>query len=276
MKKYQFKGKWQDEIELEYFPNLNSDKFFGSDGRKSHKNLLLNNKIPIIITDERTLDPDPIKEQINAINYILNNENKIYQSIYTNLKEIIIPNEKKNNIDLEDEDEDVIEYWYPELNSIVDMEKALGIISIEIDFQYRNKIAWTKYLFEFSAEEEHGLSMVFEKDKFLNHGTIGGYSHAGIITKEESTNYYNKFEEPRPIQIYQPNSKYGVLKPWQKSANNFYPTGILREGRKDELIKYLNENPQIALKKIDNLIRNSEYQNFDEITQELHKIKNKL
>ena len=275
MKKYEFNGKWKMEIELEFFPRLNSDKFYRYETRSSHKILLSKGKVPLSITDERTINPDPEPEQINAINFILNNEEKIYKSVFKNLKEIIIPDAKKD-FDLEDEDEETIEFWFPNLQSIDDMKKCLGIGGIGIDIEYRNEIAWTSYMFDFSAEEEHGLVMTFEGDKFLDFGTIGGYTHEKIMTEKEFRKYVKKLNLKHAFQIYEPNLKYGVLKPWQKSANGYYPIGILREGKKDELIEYLENNPQIAIEKMDVMLRNSEYLKLDEITNELNELKRKL
>jgi hypothetical protein len=275
MKKYEFNGKWNSTIELEFFTQLNSDKFYRYETRISHKRLLESGRVPLSITDERTINPDPEEEQINAINFILNNEEKIYQEVFKNLKEIIIPDAKKN-FDLDNEDKATVEYWFPKLQSIADMNKTLGIGGIGVDIEYRNGIAWTSYMFDFSAEEEHGLIMTFEGDKFLDFGAIGDYTHEKIMTKEEFRKYVEKLNRRHPYQIYEPNSKYGILKPWQIRANDYYPIGILREGKREDLINYLTNNLQIAKEKMDLMVRNAEYLNFDEIRNELNELKRKL
>ena len=275
MKKYEFDGKWNTEIELEFFTQLNSDKFFGIEMWNSHKILLESGRFPISITDERTMNPNPEEEQINAINFILNNEEKIYKSVFKNLKERIIPNVKKY-FDLENEDEEIIENWFPLLHSIEDMKKTLGILEVEVDIEYRNGIALTSFLFEFSAEQEHGLKMTFEGDKYLDFGDCDDNTLKKIMTENEFRNYNEKLKIRYPFQIYEPDLKYGVLKPWQEYANDFYPIGILREERKDELIDYLKDNPQIALEKMDTLLLNSVQLKLSEITNELNELKREL
>lgn len=275
MKKYEFNGNWNSTIELMFFTRLNSDKFYRYETRKSHRKLLELGKVPLSITDERTINPVPEEEQINAINFILNNEEKIYQAVFKNLKEKIIPDAKRD-FDLDAEDEETKEYWFPKLQSIDDMKKTLGIGGIGVDIEYRNGIAWTSYMFDFSAEEEHGLIMIFEGDKFLDFGAIGDYTHERIMTKEEFSKYVEKLNRRHPYQIYEPNSKYGILKPWKIRANDYYPIGILREGKKEELINYLINNPQIAKEKMDVMLRNSEHLKLDEITNELNELKIKL
>ena len=155
----------------------------------------------------------------------------IYESVFNSLIKVVLPEEKKH-FDLEDEDEEMIQYCFPELNSITDMKKAVGIEWIEIDWEYRNGIAWSKFGFAFSADIEHGLVMAFEGDTFLHYGGIGGYTHEKIMTKEEHNSYWEKWKEPYLIKFYEPHPKYGLLKPWQEDSNNSYPTNILREGRK--------------------------------------------
>ena len=274
MRKFEFTGKWKFEIESKFFSKLNSNKLFRHESFDEHRALLNQLKVPLNITDERTLKPDPELEQINAINFILNNEEKIYQSIYRNLKEHVIP-ETKKYFDLENEDKETIDYWFPKLTSPEDMKNTIGILGISVDIEYRNDIAWTSYMFEFSADEEHGLIMNFEGDKFLYYGERDA-SHSQIMAKDEFNKYVKKLNKSHPTQIHVPDPKYGTLKPWQVDANDFYPIALLREKRSEVLFKFLSGNPIIAEKKMETLLNNSKALKFDEITNKLNELKRKL
>lgn len=274
MRKFEFTGKWKFEIESKFFSKLNSNKLFRHESFDEHRALLNKLKVPLNITDERTLKPDPEIEQINAINFILNNEEKIYQSIYRNLKEFVIP-ETKKHFDLENEDMETVNYWFPKLSSPEDMKNTVGILGISVDIEYRNDIAWTSYMFEFSADEEHGLIMNFEGDKFLYFGELDT-SHSQIMTKDEFNKYVRKLNKSHPAQIHEPDPKYGVLKPWQIDANDFYPIALLREERNEELFNYLLDNPKVAKKKMDTLLNNSTALKYDRITNKLNELKREL
>lgn len=274
MKKFEFIGKWKFDIESKFLSKLNSDKLFRHNLYAEHRSLLNKGKVPLSITDERTFNPEPEIEQINAINFILNNEEKMYQSIFENLKENVIP-ETKKYYDLGNEDKETLDYWFPEISSPDDMKKTVGILSIYIDIAYRNGIAWTGYMFEFSADEEHGLLMTFEGDKFLYYGERDA-SHKQVMTKDEYDKYIEKLNRKHPTQIYDPDPKYGSLKPWQLDANDFYPIALVRENRKEELFNLLLSNPIIAKHKIETLLNNSKALKFDEITNKLNELKRKL
>lgn len=275
MRKYKFKGKWTDQIESIYFSQLNSDKFFKHEMWEKHKVILENGRVPIVIKDERTVTPDPTSEQINAINFILNNEVKVYDSVFQNLIRTVYPNAKKY-YDLENEDEETVKYWFPALNSISDMENTLGIMEIEVDIEYRNEMALTHYVFEFSGEQEHGLKMTFDGDKFLGFGDRDDDTMRKILTESEYLNYQQKLQIKHPLQIYKSDSKYGVLKPWQEYSNDFYPIALLKEEMNEELFNYLVRNPIIAKEKMDTLLNNSKALKFNEVTNKLNELKSKL
>lgn len=270
MIEYSFKGNWKDELELNYFTRLDSNKF-----NSSPKDLLKSGKVPFLIWDERTMNPDPLEEQINALNFILKNEEKVYKSLFNSLKEVIIPDAKKY-YDLENEDEEIIQNWFPKINSIDDMKEIVGIYEIQIEMQHKNGIAWTSFLFDFSADQEHGLKMTFEGDNFLNFSDSDGNTLKEIMTKHDYQKYQESLVINYPYQIFKPDSKYGVLKPWQAYANEYYPIGILREGRKQELIDYLSNNLEVAKVEMETLLVNSTQLRLDEITYELNELKKKL
>lgn len=263
---YKFKGKYQDLLKSKFFSNLSSDKFFKYASLKEHQNELSNGFIKLNITDERTIEYHPTFEQIEAINYFIVNEERIYQEVFNQVRQTILPTEK-TYYDIKDYNNDELNYWFPKLDSIEDLKEVLGFSSIGIDIAYRNKVALTNLNFEFSANEEHGLTIVFERDKFLAYGQTSGYDHQGIMSEREFKEYLNKLNKKHPLQIWEAENESGKLKPWQERANQYYPFGLIYENRPKELIMYLKRNKEYAEQEIDKLIENSIWHKRTEITE---------
>ena len=181
MKTFEFKGEFQDLIESQFFCALNSDKFFKYESLKTHQEELQSGNVKLHITDERIIDYDPAIEQINAINHFLNNEEIIYQQVYKVVKEKILPNEK-SYYSQDDYNAEELDWWFPELKSIEDLQQVLGFRTLRIDILYRKQIALTYFDFEFSADEEHGLTLVFEGNKFLDYGPFGGFDPQNMLS----------------------------------------------------------------------------------------------
>lgn len=69
----------------------------------------------VTISDELNDDADPTKEQINSINFIIDNSDRIKQSLFKAL-EIKYP-KLKEMYGYDENDEDSRE-WFPDINSI--------------------------------------------------------------------------------------------------------------------------------------------------------------
>ena len=121
MKPFEFKGDWEFEFQFEAFKGLQSRR--GSctskdSGKES------NGKVNVTISDELNDDTDPTEEQINSINFIIDNPNKIKQSLF-NVLEIEYP-KLKEMYGYNANDEDSRE-WFPEINSIDEFKKVFGV-----------------------------------------------------------------------------------------------------------------------------------------------------
>lgn len=251
MYKYKFDGNWYTILTL---PTLSKFCF---------EKTIETEKIAVYITDERDFYPYPTKEQISAIEFIANNESVIYNKVCDAMREKIIP------------------YWY-QIDS--DFTTDLGIIlnptneqiknyirltNLSIDIHYISDTALVNYYFQSIFDTEHGLCMAFQNDIFLDFGTIGDYTHEKIMTTEEFNIYIEKLNKKYPTKFYFPNPETGKLKPWQESANSYYPFGLLHENKTNELIKYLYENPNILKESIKKLIEVANFHKKYDLIKEL-------
>jgi len=139
----EFNGDWQYDLNLEILSNLNSDRFFGYESRKYHKERLGKGIISLTINDVRDFNPDPLPEQIETITWIVDNQATILQSLYHSILETIFPYYKKQWGDEDDENN------YPTIKEESELNKALGLNSISVLEQHKNKYSYYTIYFDF-------------------------------------------------------------------------------------------------------------------------------
>lgn len=254
MTKFEFKGQWFEDIKLEKLSTINYSSYYG----KRNNNSL----IRVSIVDERNYYPYPSIEQIAAIEYIMNNEEEIYHSIYKALKNTIYP---VGICHYEGET--------PSLNSAGDMSNIIGLSGIVIDIYSNAGIAWTTYYFDYLFDTEHGLSIVFQGNNFLDFGQIGGYTYENIMSKEDFNMYVERLNVRYSLQIHKPNLITNKLKPWQIRENEYFPFGLIHAERFEELIKYLIDNPEQKNKNLEHLIEIAQQNNTYALEKELLKLR---
>ncbi|MFK7937315.1 MAG: hypothetical protein AB8G22_27625 [Saprospiraceae bacterium] len=112
MKSFEFKGDWEFVYQFEAFKGLQSRRgaYTSIDSEKES-----NGKVSVTISDEINDDTNPTEEQINSINFIIDNPDKIKQSLF-NALEIKYP-KLKEMYGYDENDEDSRE-WFPAINSI--------------------------------------------------------------------------------------------------------------------------------------------------------------
>ncbi len=238
MKEYKFKKNWMPKLKLEVLTKLGSKEMFSPNGYQrwirdlyeDHKA----NKVQIRIEDAKNENDIPEKSQLNAINYILNNEQNIYQEIYKTLTEIIYPYYS----DLLEED---IQEYAP-LNKIKDMPKVLGLVQIQVNLMSENEMAWSTYMFEWKGEEEHGLSILFEGAKYLKHDGAGDMWYDGVIPENELESLRKEWGKQMPKKLYYPNAKLRSYKPWQLEQTKNYLLDLLKENRFEEFKTIVSED----------------------------------
>jgi len=84
MKKFEFKGDWEMDMNLEAFMKSNLNWTEGS--RQIQKKIAIN----VRIHDFNSYDPDPLEEQIETLNYIRENETLVVESLCAALDKINI------------------------------------------------------------------------------------------------------------------------------------------------------------------------------------------
>ena len=183
---YEFKGNWEDELYLPRISSLNEDKF--SNSRNYEKGQIQKIKdgfIKFKIIKHKNSTLKPFAHQLNSIRYLIDNENRIFANLFLYVKDVLYSQPEKF-IGIEDVTDD----WFPKLVVDKDLSKALAILSIEVFWYAPKSISWTIYNFEFSAEEEHGLSLLLEGDKVLAYGQTFCFDYSKVFNKEQMKEYW--------------------------------------------------------------------------------------
>jgi len=276
MGKFTFNGEWKLDLNLIEISKLNSDRFYKYEIRQSHKEKLLNEKVPVTIYDEHTENPDPIPEQISAIDWIVDNQNEILKTVFNDLINIVWPHYIK--IWKNDSEN---EYSYPKISNYQELDKALGIDSIGIHCDKADGISYYSMFFSFCTDEEHGLALIYHKNRLIDFGGIGDVDNKKIledqgISFDDWFDIRMKLKEKKILKLYTPHPKYGKLKPWQESDNKYFPFGLLHANRIEDLISYLKSNNDLAKQIIPDLIKIAEHKNKNELITKLKTMANTL
>jgi len=230
MIQYEFERNWNPKIHVTTLSKLGSSDMFKADHRLNWIRTLYEdhqlNKVQFRIEAAKNENDVPEKSQLNAINYILNNEKKIYQSIYENLIQVVYPYYSELY------EEDLQEY--APLSKIDNLPKVLGLVEITVNLMNQNDTAWCTYMFQWKGEEEHGLSMLFEGSKFLKHSGAGDMWFNEIVPKEELETLRKEWNIQMPKKMYYPNQELRSYKPWQLQSTLNYLLNLLKENKIDE------------------------------------------
>jgi len=172
MKDFNFQ-EWECSIEVNKLSHLRfSDSEYSEAKRKNVDNGLID--LIILKEDENCLKPK--EEQVNCINWIVNNQDKILNLLYSALREIIYPyyanlwNEDVRN-----------EGTFPGLNSVKDLERVLGMNVIEILVDHKENISYCRFYFNFCVDREHGLVITLHRDRLIDFCANGDVNHRKII-----------------------------------------------------------------------------------------------
>ncbi len=173
MRKFEFTGDWTTVIELDQLSHLDYDGW----GIKNEPNSL----VELVIDERINVDPYPTPEQIATIEFVMNNQAAIYQSIFKALKEVVYPHWETIDNNYWDDDD------VPSLETIEDTRSFLGLTGISLKPLVIERLALTTYHFDCHFDNEHGLSMVFHGDKFLGYGEAYNVDYEKFLSKEDYT-----------------------------------------------------------------------------------------
>lgn len=230
MNEYSFTGDWEFKMRLEELSDLFTFDLIDSPKRKREQ-------VDIKILDVKDDNPVPESQQIETINYLINNQEKIVNGIFITLQEKIIPHYKSVHGD----DSDI----FTPINSKNDLSNYLGISSITIFNRFKNDIAYVMLYFNsFRCDLEHGLNLIFHRDRFI--GTHEDFKEAyediGLdykdILREISIKNQKQFENKDYVFHESTSDRYS-LKPWQQEANRIYPFRLLQTNQQDNFIEFM-------------------------------------
>lgn len=223
-----FKGNWIINVELPLFSHL---CIFEQRSPKEKISLTFGDQLFL------SIEPDPLPEQLTTANFILNNEKLILESLFEHIKDIVFPFLKTL---IDDE-----EYCFPPLHTSDDLQKVLGIYDITIPELHKDGFAYALLNFNFSADNEHGISFLIHKNRIVEYNEIGSidydkiYEELGINGREFEENWNNLSREIRH-EFYTPHLKYNKLKPWQLDSNQSYLSNLLGNHKNEEIIKLID------------------------------------
>jgi hypothetical protein len=228
-----FNGHWVLNIP---FDKLSKVFSFNGYGRE----IKFKDKIQVRFFEKVDLNPDPSQEQLDALNYIFENQEEIIESIYNSIVNIIFPLHKTF---IEDE-----EMFFPKVNSSSDIKNVLGIEEVILHNESKNGISYSTFVFNhFSADPEHGQTITMHKSIYISSGEDWDWRpickdlgiEYEIIDKQNSAEYLKMRTDY--FFYHEPNQKYGTLKEWQKSANQSYAIRLIQNNMNAEFINLYHD-----------------------------------
>lgn len=212
-----FNGDWSYEIELPAFAGFQERR--GPYTAKSSE-LPANGLVIIDFEDDLSDNPDPYVEQLNTLDFIFNNHEKIVHAI---IEEIL----QRVNRGVENEGEHM---RYDTVKSVMGVA-AIIIQKVSKDYFSYYDIACGSDL------EENGLRFLFHKERIVSlKPNTGGSRWDALKDNGTYEQIANKPRESKLIQRYTPHPKYNKLKPSQQFANDTYEHSLIARKLNDRFI----------------------------------------
>ena len=132
---------------------------------------------------------------------------------------------------------------YPSLDSTDDLSNLYTIDRVIIKRIGHEDHAYCIFVCSSCLDYEHGITITLHKDRIIDHGEDWDdkkvCEHKGI----DYTTYHEKIVKDynhKELILTEPNPKYGKLKPWQKSQNDYYPYGLFHAKKNAELTNFID------------------------------------
>ena len=220
-----FDGNWITSIQLDSFTIFQSREgaYTSRDSQGKSSGLL-----ELEFEDDISETPDPLKSQIDTVNYITKNQESIVKNICVSVEEYL-----KNAIPEYDLSEN------PKYQNIK-LEELIGFSSISVLMVEQDGYAYYDLFGGCDWDEEHGLNVLMHKSRVVNVGIIDGGSYWKALKdcgKEHVKVEYQK-KEPKK---YSPHPKYETLKPSLVHENETYELRLIRDKFNDKFIKEVEE-----------------------------------
>lgn len=231
MKKFEFTGDWEIKLNLESF--IESNLNWGENQKRN----IGKDLIELKIIDKKNYDPDPHIEQMNSIEYIVNNQERVLEDLCKSFNTI---NKKYGEYCGEHD-------WYPDILTITNLGSIFFISEIAILVEHKNERSYIQFTGEYAGDYEHGLTLA------MHDGNLLGFNQQGEDVYDE---IYNNLGDERykfrdfniahqefgKNQVHQPLPKYGKHKPWQILATEEHLENLIRSNKDEEFINEFKES----------------------------------
>lgn len=222
MTDFNFNGDWEIVIRLDDFAKIyeTTDK---SQAWNNHRIELMKGNIPIRIKDNKSYDPDPLREQINSINHLCTNQNDVLTGLLNALKKI-----NANYVERCGEDD-----WIPQPLNLNSIGELLSVEEIIILTEHKNNQAYIQLDCSYKGDGEHGLSIVMHDQTLIDYGAMFELNY-GKLYKDlgpAAQRFRSANIEKQKFglfMIHKKLSKYGKFKPWQLEATSDHFETLLR------------------------------------------------
>ncbi len=195
MSQFQFTGEWEFQLPLPGFAG-----FQQSDGALS-----------VTIDDLLNEDPDPLAQQLAALDYLIENSVLIAQRICTH-----VFNEYPALIKVYGD--------LPVVHHVDDIKKFIRVNHVSISTRFKDGISFMDFSAHCDWDEDHGLGIGMHRLAVIHMGGIGdGYE----VEEDAELKDVNTYVKKKP-QLYLPHPKYNRLKPSQESENRYYELELIR------------------------------------------------
>jgi hypothetical protein len=249
---FNFTGDWEFILEL---PELVA--YFSETSTSSHDPI---KKIRVEIQDDLSENPDPNLEQLNTLQYILENQKLIAEKACIKVLEQMPQIIRDYNLEAERDHENL---------TIDDIKELVRVTSVYIQIDIKEGYAYYDLFCNCQWDEEHGLNLLFWKDNPIWMGQSDGSSGWEAIkdngTYDQVVAAQKNFVPAKP-KLFVPHPKYGKLKPSQEFANKSYALNLMRQNMYVEFIEYINQS-DTEQGKLQELFRDALQSNRTEIIQ---------
>lgn len=232
---FQFTGDWEFAYELKAFEGFQSRL----DYYRPKQSEIKNENVIFLIHEIENLDPDPAIEQLNSINYIIENQYEIRTLLFEGLTKNYLKFKEKYDDGSDD---------FPELNSFEDFKKGFKILNIHILIPSKNNFSYVGFELGSNWDEEHGIGFLLNKDEIIKigNGDTSIDSYEAMRDNKTLEKYLEDIELKkknfilREPNFYEPHPKYNKLKPYQIRENKHYESRLIGWGFTDKFKEVIN------------------------------------
>lgn len=235
---YTFSGNWSFNLKLPLLSKIHSEYWSRSKNSSLRMILLKKGYVPFVIMDEHTIEPDPTIAQDAAIEFLIQNESLIIESIYKVFTTKINPKYAEWCGD---------DTWIPKMESAKDIGALLLLNEISVMINSKEGCSYIRFDFEYRGDEEHGIALILNRDRYIGDSSIGDMSYECVyqdLGLDKRKIWDAMYEEQKVAQtfVHKIIEKYNKFKPWQLEMTGDYFNGLLRKNETNKIIEEIKDN----------------------------------